>query len=448
MTAVVNRNTKPFFVGSILLCLLVALLYLNRRPATPPKPAGEAAPTAEQAATPPPATTGTPRPRLVPPEPPAAPEEPPGITDPRPARPAARQAARPRPLVDEVARTLAAGDLVELDRLLGPGAIAEADRGRIVDLLANGRLKLQPGPVREVGELEINRRSRWSIPLDPSTPGRLFIDLAKGEDGTWSVEKLHLPAADGGGRVEDALGVAHAFLEATLQQDFAAARNLVDPATVTDATIAGLCILFEEGDYRLREQKPLRALISREHHAGFIVPVTASDDPATSAEFSLVVTRKDAAARWSVSEVNMEKLLADYAGRLAGGDIHYTPIIRNPAGGDTLVLYFSFDGDQINPRAGRQLDIVARALRSDPGRKLTLSGHTDALGTDTYNQLLSARRAKGVKHYLVEAGVDPAQIVTEAKGRAEPRQPNFTRSGEDNPQGRRANRRAEIYLDF
>jgi OOP family OmpA-OmpF porin len=53
-----------------------------------------------------------------------------------------------------------------------------------------------------------------------------------------------------------------------------------------------------------------------------------------------------------------------------------------------------------------------------------------------------------VKDYLVKVGVAEHQIITLAKGQSQPRRPNFTESGADNPEGRRVNRRAEIYLDF
>jgi outer membrane protein OmpA-like peptidoglycan-associated protein len=53
-----------------------------------------------------------------------------------------------------------------------------------------------------------------------------------------------------------------------------------------------------------------------------------------------------------------------------------------------------------------------------------------------------------VKEYLAAAGVAKSQIVTEGKGMSQPRRPNFTESGADNPEGRRVNRRTEIYLDF
>ena len=50
-----------------------------------------------------------------------------------------------------------------------------------------------------------------------------------------------------------------------------------------------------------------------------------------------------AGANWIVSEINLNQLLADYASRVAGGDIYYTPLVKNPGGGDTLALYFEFD---------------------------------------------------------------------------------------------------------
>jgi outer membrane protein OmpA-like peptidoglycan-associated protein len=141
-------------------------------------------------------------------------------------------------------------------------------------------------------------------------------------------------------------------------------------------------------------------------------------------------------------------LLADDARRVAGGDMYYSPFVKNPAGGDTLALYFEFDEAEMNSRTRRQIEIVSLILKSDPSKKITLSGHTDALGTKDYNNELSSRRAVVVRDFLVKSGVSAAQIVTAAKGDSQPRRPNLTESGEDNPEGRRANRRTEIYLDF
>ena len=53
-----------------------------------------------------------------------------------------------------------------------------------------------------------------------------------------------------------------------------------------------------------------------------------------------------------------------------------------------------------------------------------------------------------MRDFLIKAGVSSHQIVTVAKGASQPRRPNLTETGGDNPAGRRANRRTEIYLDF
>ena len=107
-----------------------------------------------------------------------------------------------------------------------------------------------------------------------------------------------------------------------------------------------------------------------------------------------------------------------------------------------------FDEDSINKRTRRQLEIVVALLKSDPHKKIRLSGHTDALGTSDYNGRLSLKRASTVRDFLIAAGVPAVQIITTAEGDSQPRRPNVTETGEDYPDGRRANRRTEIYLDF
>ena len=149
-----------------------------------------------------------------------------------------------------------------------------------------------------------------------------------------------------------------------------------------------------------------------------------------------------------MTEINLDELLADYANRVAGGDVYYTPLLKNPDGGDTIVLYFEFDEDALAPRSKRQLEIVALVLSTDPEKKIRISGHTDSLGSEDYNRGLSRQRAESVRRHLIECGVGAEQIVTEALGKSRPRRPNLTATGEDNPTGRRANRRTEIYLDF
>jgi outer membrane protein OmpA-like peptidoglycan-associated protein len=360
--------------------------------------------------------------------------------------------ATPEELVDQFARALETGDFATLSRVIGNKALDSQTAARLKDLSASFPRIRRPGGVSEVGEIELNARARWALQLDGAEPGRdrIFLDL-KRAGGKWSVEKLTLPPPAGQpipkAMLADSLGVADAFLQAVLSQDFEFARAFVDPATVSDAKIAGLCILFEEGGYRMRKAKPLRSMFQREDTVGYLANVETSQGR-ESAQFALTLRRSSEAANWRVSEINLSQLLTEYARRVAGGDVYYSPLVKNPAGGDTLALYFEFDEDDMNPRARRQLEIVSMILKADPGKKITLSGHTDSLGTDDYNNSLSSRRAQVVRDFLASAGVSADQIVTVAKGASQPRRPNVTESGQDNPEGRRVNRRTEIYLDF
>ncbi len=442
-----QRSKLPyFFLGLAAVLAVSALVLLILRPGMNPEP-----PPASPAESAESADAIIPQPEQTPP----APEDSPAPQDPEAILKdlgVGLAAANPVDLVDQIAKALEAGDFTALARLIGNEALDPQTTDRLKALSAASLRLHKPDGVREVGELELNTRTRWALQLDGAEPGRdlIYLDL-KNDGGKWSVEKITLPPAAGEpipkAVLADPLGVADAFLRAVLNQDFEFARAFVDPATVSDAKIAGLCILFEEGEYRMRKSKPLRSMFQRADTVGYLANLETTDGR-QSAQFSLTLRQPPAPANWRVAEINLDQLLAEYARRVAGGDVYYSPLVKNPAGGDTLALYFEFDEDDINPRTRRQLEIVSMILKADPGKKITLSGHTDSLGTEDYNNSLSARRARVVQDFLIKAGVDDAQIVTIAKGASQPRRPNVTETGEDNPEGRRANRRTEIYLDF
>ncbi len=443
------RSPLPLYLSALIIGVVVTLLLLNRLSKPEPAPVPPSVPPAAE-------RSGDEDPPPNPEMPELAEQDIDTPDDPVDAlENAGIGVARRNPaeLIGEIGTALEAGDLAAAGRLIGSDALDPETRARLNALAAAGPLRFaRPDPAREVGEMEINARTRWALLLDGAEPGRdrLFFDLARDDRG-WHVESLALPPGAGEpvprAVLPDSLGIADAFLQAALRQEFELAKEFVDPLEVSDAKIAGLCILFEEGDYRLRPQKALRAMFQRENLAGYLVNVLAGDG-SEIAQFSMTLGRSDDNPDWLVREINLDELLADYARRVGGGDVYYTPLLKNPKGGDTLVLYFAFDADTLTPRTERQLEIVADLLRIDPGKKLTISGHTDALGTEDYNEELSARRAEAVKAFLVRCGVEEAQIDTVAQGQTHPRRPNFTESGEDNPEGRRANRRSEIYLDF
>jgi OOP family OmpA-OmpF porin len=354
--------------------------------------------------------------------------------------------ADPTELLNQISEALKKGNMTEVSKLIGKDAM-DADTFALLNALAK-----QPNGFREVGEIELNKRTRWALELgnDESDKKQIHFDLRQ-ENGKWKIEKISIPEekADPTEKATaiDPLNLADSFLQAVLKQDFEVALQWVDLKSVSETKIAALCILFEEGEYKMRENKPLRAMFQRDDTVGYLAHIEAKEGTQT-AQFSLSLRLNAETQNWRVFEINLDQLLADYATRVAGGDIYYSPLVKNPAGGETLALYFDFNEDVMSPRTRRQLEIVASILKSDSKKKITLSGHTDALGTKSYNDQLSANRAEVVRDFLAAAGVSTEQIVTVAKGASQPRRPNVTESGEDDPDGRRANRRTEIYLDF
>lgn len=107
-------------------------------------------------------------------------------------------------------------------------------------------------------------------------------------------------------------------------------------------------------------------------------------------------------------------------------------------------ILFDFDKYNIKPQYIPNLEILANFLIDNPNAQIEIEGHTDILGSNEYNYLLSYRRAKAVKDFLVNKGAKPENIITTKYGKDRPIAANTTPDGRDNPAGRRLNRRAEF----
>ena len=107
-------------------------------------------------------------------------------------------------------------------------------------------------------------------------------------------------------------------------------------------------------------------------------------------------------------------------------------------------VLFDFDRADIRADASVTLDKVAKALEQVGDRPIRVSGHTDAIGTDAYNQGLSERRASSVEQALRQRGVS-APMTSRGYGETRPVAPNRL-NDKDNPAGRQLNRRVEIFV--
>lgn len=106
-------------------------------------------------------------------------------------------------------------------------------------------------------------------------------------------------------------------------------------------------------------------------------------------------------------------------------------------------VHFEFNKATLTPGDKQQLDMVATKLKTEaPNVQLHVSGHTDSVGGDAYNQNLSQKRAQSVTDYLVSAGIPRASFASvEGDGEARPVADNKTADG------RALNRRVEIKIN-
>lgn len=83
---------------------------------------------------------------------------------------------------------------------------------------------------------------------------------------------------------------------------------------------------------------------------------------------------------------------------------------------------FDFDKSVIRADGKKKLDdeVVSKMKEYPQVEVLLVTGHTDRIGSDAYNQKLSQRRADALKGYLVAQGVEDKRIETAAKGESEP----------------------------
>jgi outer membrane protein OmpA-like peptidoglycan-associated protein len=391
--------------------------------------------------------------------------------------------ARPADVAVQLSRTLTAGDLAAASKLIAAGdPTQEAAALRMLEQVkALGFKSGAPADVQVIGQ--VDNAMRLSIPLVKAdgtpTNARIQLDVEKDPKMGWKISTLHLPkdlesaiaaapmpgaapvVNPGGGAPlpstkakqlivvdtagPDAITLASTFVKSLLDLDYTSATKMVDEEKVPTVKLAGLCIVFEDGKYKLHESKPLLATIATPD-TSWIIARVKSDLRNEETEFGIEMEKHH--GNWQVIGLNLSRLLADNAKSSASVGVPYTPLVQNPKGGECIALYYEYDSAVLHPRAQAQLKIVAGVLKENPGKKLKITGHTDALGSDDYNIVLSQKRAEAVKQFFLDQGVPAKQVETTGIGKALPLSPNANPDGTDNPEGRSHNRRAEILLDF
>lgn len=110
-------------------------------------------------------------------------------------------------------------------------------------------------------------------------------------------------------------------------------------------------------------------------------------------------------------------------------------------------VLFEFDKAVILPKAENTLKKAAKVIRERSQGVVSITGHTDSRGDDSYNLRLSRQRADSVRNWFAQkAGLGTIRFTTEGMGEKQPVAPNEKSDGSDDPENRQKNRRVNIVI--
>ena len=107
-------------------------------------------------------------------------------------------------------------------------------------------------------------------------------------------------------------------------------------------------------------------------------------------------------------------------------------------------ILFDDNSSKLNRDAQIEIERIAALMQANPDLKLEVTGNTDDLGTDDYNQRLSIMRAREVVNYLTKKGIAESRFVAKGLGKTNFIAINQNPDGSDNPEGRALNRRVDM----
>jgi OOP family OmpA-OmpF porin len=103
---------------------------------------------------------------------------------------------------------------------------------------------------------------------------------------------------------------------------------------------------------------------------------------------------------------------------------------------------FDFDKANIKPEYKAKVLEFAQIMKENPMLNAVIEGHTDSVGSDAYNEKLSAKRAEAVRNALISEGIEASRLKAVGYGEAKPIADNKTKDG------RYENRRVEANTDI
>jgi len=103
-------------------------------------------------------------------------------------------------------------------------------------------------------------------------------------------------------------------------------------------------------------------------------------------------------------------------------------------------IFFETGKWDLLPESFAELDKLVRILTDNPNMEIEINGHTDNVGNDESNLMLSQKRAAAVVNYILDKGITSTRLDSAGFGEAQPVATN------DTDEGRRLNRRVEFMI--
>jgi outer membrane protein OmpA-like peptidoglycan-associated protein/tetratricopeptide (TPR) repeat protein len=163
---------------------------------------------------------------------------------------------------------------------------------------------------------------------------------------------------------------------------------------------------------------------------------------------TLMISKKlyvDTASSVKVENTDQSDLLID---QLTNSDLCMRKKPEEPLiihAEDVVTVYFDFDKSILKLASIAKLDSIYNVLVENPAATIQISGYTDGLGSDAYNNILSDKRARACADYLLQKGIASSRVSFVSFGKCCPLEMEII-NGRDNPDGRSRNRRALINI--
>lgn len=272
---------------------------------------------------------------------------------------------------------------------------------------------------------EAAHRDGLDCAIAASRNAKLKAEIARDGEGSHGAGSSASDPAYAQKFASDALAMAQAAGSKPAQTDAKDAEGKAYRGNLADAYAAAAKSYAESADaFAKKCGKPEHAAAAKEAQQYAAEAAEAARRGDNEAAYAAALKAREAARRAAACEMPAA----------SNGDVQSILAPINAS------VYFDFN--TTNPTVDNKTNIALRALSrlmaDNKGVKVTVTGHTDNVGSAEGNQALGLRRAEAVKNLMVNMGAPAANISTDSKGQTQPAASN------DTDEGRRQNRRAVI----